>query len=317
MPLPAGRVSPKTVNFSHPRSCRRGVCKDKRRPFRDESIFVSTNSRFSRLKGYRQRSCEAGLRLRYVPGAEISRGDCYHPCPRKGVEAKVAVQSPEAMRSNRPPRGLSSGAPDPQTVVHAVLAWLLGPSLCASVLGREPGEFAVPLASVLQTGVTEGELRQLISAGYIECRTKPPESSKLSPAVFAEEPGWYEWFAFHLTPAGTSLALQHLPLEVSAESLTPEPVKPCWRKRELWFRNILVKRFTRVAKNQMRVLDLLEQRGWPSRLDNPFESDVDCPALDRLINTVSSLNRLQENRVLVFEPEPGGGGLQWREALRE
>ena len=52
--------------------------------------------------------------------------------------------------------------------------------------------------------------------------------------------------------------------------LPEEPEVPYWDGDRLWYREDVIKQFTKPAENQRKVLDAFQEAGWPSQLQNPF-----------------------------------------------
>jgi hypothetical protein len=96
--------------------------------------------------------------------------------------------------------------------------------------------------------------------------------------------------------------------------ITPtEPITPRWdgMARELWFGNVLVKRFRVPAESQRRILTEFEESGWPRCIDDPL------PAIDggdqwrRLKKAIHGLNKSQENPLIEFHGNGTGDGIWW------
>jgi hypothetical protein len=90
--------------------------------------------------------------------------------------------------------------------------------------------------------------------------------------------------------------------------------KPKWDpvRHELWFRGVLVKRFTRPAKNQWLLLATCEELGWPDQVPDPLpRSPIGPDHSIRLRQTVRNLNRHQTNPILRFVCDNTGRGVYW------
>ena len=83
-------------------------------------------------------------------------------------------------------------------------------------------------------------------------------------------------------------------------------------RHELRVDGICVRRFRRMAWNQIQVLAALESRGWPPRIDDPLGADPHLDAKHRLNDTVYQLNRGQQPHLILFSSDEGGGGICWR-----
>ncbi len=80
--------------------------------------------------------------------------------------------------------------------------------------------------------------------------------------------------------------------------------EPRWDQgaKQLWFRGQLVKQIERAAKNQTLVLQVLQEEGWPTRIDSPLPRAVDIK------DTIRSLN---ENLTGGMEFHRDGEGIRW------
>ncbi len=196
--------------------------------------------------------------------------------------------------------------------VRALLLLLLGSHLHADTQGGQGADCIFSLSLVLWTGVTEQQLRQLISEGLLQHRVETSNRPRHTIAGSPPPAGWDERSCFCLTASGVALALQLLRGAVLADP-RQDPTRPVWvaRDRDLWFCGRRVLHFGRRAPNPMRLLDRLEELAWPPRIDNPFETDVDCTAPDRLVDVVKSLHRAQAKRLLTFKADADRTGLRW------
>jgi hypothetical protein len=83
-------------------------------------------------------------------------------------------------------------------------------------------------------------------------------------------------------------------------------------RHELWFRDVLVKRFTRPAKNQWLLLAACQELGWPDHIPDPLPPSPKGPDHSiRLRQAVRSLNHHQVNLILRFECDHTGKGFYW------
>jgi hypothetical protein len=91
-------------------------------------------------------------------------------------------------------------------------------------------------------------------------------------------------------------------------SLTPR-----WdsHRRVLLFDRQVVKRFKVPAPNQEIVLATFEEEAWPVRIDDPLPQHVNIVAKQRLHDTITSLNRNQQNRLLRFFGDGSGEAVCW------
>ena len=84
-------------------------------------------------------------------------------------------------------------------------------------------------------------------------------------------------------------------------------------RRTLYLGSVIVKQFKGPAKNQKAILDTFQEEGWPTRIDDPLPHIPDQDPKERLHDTIKSLNRHQVHRLLVFEGDGTGEGVQWRQ----
>src|SRR5262245_37610918 len=84
--------------------------------------------------------------------------------------------------------------------------------------------------------------------------------------------------------------------------LTSVCVTPRWDAalHELWFCNLLVKRYRQKADNQKAVLAAFEEQGWPKKIDDPIPGKRGFSAEKRLADTVAALNKHQISPCLKF-----------------
>jgi hypothetical protein len=87
---------------------------------------------------------------------------------------------------------------------------------------------------------------------------------------------------------------------------------PFWdeERRELWFRNRLVKCFRQPAPNQEAILQAFQEEGWPHRIDDPLSPNGKVKPKVRLHDTVKFLNH-QATRLLRFRGDGTGEAVCW------
>lgn len=90
-------------------------------------------------------------------------------------------------------------------------------------------------------------------------------------------------------------------------------VQPRWddETRELWYGNILVKRFSRPAPIAARILRTFQQGGWPRKIDDPLLPLPTNRESKRLRNEVAALNRRLDNKVIRFFMDGTGQAICW------
>jgi hypothetical protein len=90
----------------------------------------------------------------------------------------------------------------------------------------------------------------------------------------------------------------------------PEPPKPRWEKRKLWFGETLCKWYKRRAHQQEKILDAFEEEDWPRRIDDPLDKG-------KLAETIKSLQEALRGKPITFERDGTGKGICWRERSPE
>lgn len=92
-----------------------------------------------------------------------------------------------------------------------------------------------------------------------------------------------------------------------------EPIKPRWdaTARELWYGDLLVKRFRVPAECQCRILNAFEEDGWPRCIDDPLPCKDGDDRWRRLKKAIHMLNESQTNPVVKFHGNGTGDGICW------
>jgi len=92
-----------------------------------------------------------------------------------------------------------------------------------------------------------------------------------------------------------------------------ELVRPIWdiERRQLRLGTDLIKQFKLPSANQETVLTAFEEDGWPPRIDDPLPPKANLPSKQRLHDTIKSLNRNQQHRLLRFSGDGSGEGVCW------
>lgn len=91
-----------------------------------------------------------------------------------------------------------------------------------------------------------------------------------------------------------------------------EPPRPFFNAelRELWLGGVLVKRLDCRAVNQILVLTVFQEEGWPPRIDDPLPPrGTDAKA--RLRDTIYSLNGGHRGELIRFFCDGAGHGVRW------
>lgn len=90
-------------------------------------------------------------------------------------------------------------------------------------------------------------------------------------------------------------------------------VRPTWDadRRELCLDGDVLKRYRRAAENQMLLLDVFQEEGWPHEIDDPLPRDGDVDPKIRLKETVKSLNEGIEDHAIIFGVSHHGERATW------
>jgi hypothetical protein len=104
---------------------------------------------------------------------------------------------------------------------------------------------------------------------------------------------------------------QKSPISAAAEHFGSRVKQtPRWDKsrRELWLGDQLCKKFRRPAENQESILNVFEEEGWPSRIDDPIpRSSRDTTSQP----TGDACYYLSKNSPIKFERDGKGQGVLW------
>lgn len=188
---------------------------------------------------------------------------------------------------------------------------------------RDLWDFAVEIATLRQFGLTDTDLRWLVSKNYVEHRYDATESHDLGRRFDSAHPLKFRpESCFILTTTGSAL-LERLctghkdspqpPLtdEPRANSKTPVPT---WdnHRRQLTVSEYLVKYFRWPAPNQEAVLAAFQEEGWARRVDDPLSPADGQEPKQRLHDTIKCLNKRQRIRLIQFSGDGTGEGVIWR-----
>lgn len=94
-------------------------------------------------------------------------------------------------------------------------------------------------------------------------------------------------------------------------SLAHKALKPVYdnQRRELRFRDKMVKQFRQPAKNQQLILQAFEEQEWPPRINDPLPGHPELDTRQRLADAVRGLNN---NDLLLFELDGTSEGILWK-----
>jgi hypothetical protein len=206
------------------------------------------------------------------------------------------------------------------------LCLLTEAQVCAQNLARPAWEFAVDILEMRRGGVTDGALRWLIAAGFVEHSAEVRTHKRRAERVFCPVPALTlsPRSCFVVTQTGLGLARRlRIAPGCSVASIGPgrladdedrSPAPPHWDSdcRELHAGGELVKRFRRPAPNQETILAVFEEEGWPTRIDDPLPARGNHCSAERLHDTIKSLNRHTVRPILHFSGDGTGRGVRWR-----
>jgi hypothetical protein len=168
-------------------------------------------------------------------------------------------------------------------------------------------DFSQALATLLQAGLNENDLRLLLSAGHIlQGRDESRQPGR--PRRLRLLSGYRVWpdSCFVLTNAGASFWQEWH--KTNAEPVAPaERVLPCWLVprwlrglRELRVAGQVVLRLDVRAENLLLLLGAFQVEGWPEIIDNPYPVKGTPSREERLDGAVRGLNAHQERTGIEF-----------------
>jgi hypothetical protein len=214
---------------------------------------------------------------------------------------------------------LLSQTPDRLARMTQALTTLFKARADAKDFSTDQWEFALTLDALYREGLTEADIRWLISCGLVEHaleKTRPDAEKR----TFLHITGRLivNNSCYVLTEAGCVMA-EKLVMQVSpgitqSSQKQTESLLPHWDSnlRELSFRSCLVKRFRTPAHCQEFVLKAFENVNWVRRIDNPLPKDSGVDTSQQLRDTVRRLNSNQHNfQKLLFFRDGTGNGICW------
>jgi hypothetical protein len=158
-----------------------------------------------------------------------------------------------------------------------------------------------PLATILATAHKLGISRQLLDearplAGVIAEREPHGAIRRTTLRLVGSVSRAEETPTPPPTPAPTHEPAEELP--------TPAP-RPRWDTRtgELWYGDVLCRRYAPRAFRQRCILDTFEDDGWPRRIDDPL------PEAGKLKDTLKDMNRDLRSTPLQFRGDGTGEGI--------
>jgi hypothetical protein len=225
---------------------------------------------------------------------------------------------------------------------------------CARDTGLDAWQFAVEIDGLRSTGLTNTELRWLVSRGLSEHRCEqtragdrirrfrksPPGSLALSQRdCFILTEAGYEFASKcgsrEAAHAGQSNPTDSLNLSrpsrgggqppatspATSSTRAAPPNRRTWipswdaMLHELRLGRWIVKRFSRPARAQETILSAFQEEGWPAAIDDPLPARFNQDPKRRLHYTVRNLNRGQHPLRIRFFINGNGETIHWKLVL--
>lgn len=190
--------------------------------------------------------------------------------------------------------------------------------------GRDIWDFAVEARLLGRLGLNSSDFRWLTCKGYVRhAREVTEPGSKRRCFIPNGTLTFQKRTCFVLTADGVEFchrllsgrqatSLPALPGEESPSGAV-RPALPSWDAalHELRLGVRLVKRFKWPAMNQETLLAAFQEEGWPIRIDDPLPPKAEQDPKRRLHDTIKSLNRNQQDRLIRFKGDGTGEGARW------
>ncbi|HEV7225374.1 MAG TPA: hypothetical protein VGN42_21895 [Pirellulales bacterium] len=191
-------------------------------------------------------------------------------------------------------------------------------------------QFGVALTDVLSQGATLLDVRWLVLRGFAEhakettvpgdanrsFRRLPPTSLPADMCI-ALSPLGAETLRAALPGCRTEPASQACDMATTSASTESAAfvacVTPAWdaERREVRYRDQIVKRYRVPAPNQELILAAFEEEGWPQLIDDPLPPQDELDPKRRLQATIKSLNRNQLAPLIRFHGNGNGLQVYW------
>jgi hypothetical protein len=236
----------------------------------------------------------------------------------------MAVPSRDNRRLKRPNLQLNRRAAPGRTELTAALGELLKAHDYAVDAACEIWNFAVEIEILRQLGITDTDLRWLISKNYLEHRRDDTGANDSVRRFRTAHPLKFQaQSCFVLTAAGVSFANQFFDGSCAVPGVSPiqfqghllrEWWKPCWddSRRQLRVCQYIVKHFRWPAPNQEKVLAAFQDEDWSNRIDDPLPPVEGTSPKERLHDTIKCLNRRQRIALLHFGGDGTSEGVVWQ-----
>jgi len=222
--------------------------------------------------------------------------------------------------------------------IAKAVRWLEKARHYALETARNPWDFAITIAELRRTGVSENDLRWLVCQGYIEHAKEIPSTSGERAFDQRVSLRFSKSSAFVITDTGLAQGLESAATAVACEekpNSARQPAQPIaqsvhWStdfplnrfgqrihpkwdrdRRELRLAGQVVKVFKLPSPMQETILMAFEEESWPPRIDDPLPMHPDLLPKRRLHDTIKSLNRNQKNCLIRFMGDGTGEGIRW------
>ena len=202
---------------------------------------------------------------------------------------------------------------------------------CAHEMNLDPWQLAVEIEVLRSSGLTNTDLRWLLSQGLSEHRlerTRASDRTRRFARSSSMSLGLSPHDCFILTEAGCQFASRTSPgvtrgappMPTAPAPASPRPARrhhngqfPVWDDmlHELRLEGVVVKRFTRPAGAQEVILSAFQEEGWPSVIDDPLPAQFNQDPKRRLHYTIRNLNRGQRPLCIRFFINGNGERIRW------
>jgi hypothetical protein len=198
-------------------------------------------------------------------------------------------------------------------------------------MNLDPWQLAVEIEVLHSSGLTNTDLRWLLSQGLAEHRlerTRAGDSARRFARSSSTSLGLSPRDCFILTEGGCHFASRAsrggtsggLPIPTAPPPASPRPAPcnlhaefPVWDSmlHELRLGRGVVKRFTRPAAAQELILSAFQEEGWPLAIDDPLPAQFNQDPKRRLHYTIRNLNRGQRPLCIRFFINGNGETIRW------
>lgn len=179
--------------------------------------------------------------------------------------------------------------------------------------GEGPGVNRLkPNSLILLTPHGIQSLSAMLSALNTGSAFAPHQPSSTSPVAIPATPSAHQ---NGFPPTSVEARSDEIPSSLSPVPSSPfPPIKPHYNAdlRELWYAGHLIKRYRTPAKNQELILLAFEEESWPQRIDDPLPPTEGIDPKLRLRDTITALNRHQDQSRLRFHGDGAGFGIKWQ-----